>query len=289
MHLYEGFRRLIALSGGVQNPSLCVIHTLQSRITSNSHATIEACRKLLRQSPDLVHIFQAGRLLPASGPYWTGHFEELFTIRNVLDLLWDDIQKSICSLRPFATQDPDFFYTLFLCLPSLVWELDSLSPRTLVSRDLAYGFLRLMQRIENGDLPKSFWFWLPDYKEWGQHVRTSPPSDPELIQTLYNFLPAWEIFSYQDGGLEPVEFYDVVQWLKTSPNLQPNLIERWQDYLVKSLKQAGQIYSDDRLEKRWQDYSKRKADFHGPPHESDKEVIQCWEGCLSKLRGTSSL
>jgi hypothetical protein len=40
-------------------------------------------------------------------------------------------------------------------------------------------------------------------------------------------------------------------------------------------------YSDDALEKRWQDHLKREADFHGPPQE---EVIQCWESALRKAR-----
>jgi hypothetical protein len=168
MHLYEHFQYYImsmldqALPSQspqrleVLKPSLHVIHALQEQINSKSQDTLDACRKLLQQSPDLVRIFQARKLLLISDPRYRD-FKELFRIRVILDLSWDDIQKWICSLRPLETQDWAFFYTLFLSLPELCLEFDSLYPQALASRDLACGFIRLMQQIQNQDVPLAFW------------------------------------------------------------------------------------------------------------------------------------
>lgn len=56
-------------------------------------------------------------------------------------------------------------------------------------------------------------------QEWGRHVRSSPQSCPELLQELNQFIPPWEafdMFGVSGFCLEPVDFYDVVQWLKVS-------------------------------------------------------------------------
>ncbi|KAJ7792994.1 hypothetical protein B0H13DRAFT_1935575, partial [Mycena leptocephala] len=173
----------------------------------------------------------------------------------------------------------------------LVWlKLDHLYPAAMVSRDLACGFLRLMQQIGRQDRPMRLWNTLVTWKgtgrAWGQHVRSSPQRDPELLQKLDQFLPPWDMFSW--NHLEPVEFYDVIQWLKTSPNSPPNLIDRWQGYLAESIVQKSkngiyaQDYSDAALENRWQDHLKREASFHGPPQE---DLIQHWKSTLRKARG----
>ena len=52
--------------------------------------------------------------------------------------------------------------------------------------------------------------------------------------------------------------------------------------------QAGTNYSNDELEKRWQENLEKEAYFHGPPQVFDEEVIRCWEGCLSNLKETGS-
>jgi hypothetical protein len=99
------------------------------------------------------------------------------------------------------------------------------------------------------------------------------------------FVPARDVFWEWGKGLKPVEFHDVVQWLKVShyplmavlisfqvsPNPQNDLIDRWQGYLKESMDQKGVIYTDeesmdqegviytdDRLEMRWKRYLTRK-------------------------------
>jgi hypothetical protein len=57
--------------------------------------------------------------------------------------------------------------------------------------------------------------------EWGRHVRCSPHSSPELLRELHEFVPRWDVFSTDvfstgddETDLRPIEFHDVVQWLK---------------------------------------------------------------------------
>ncbi|KAJ7840180.1 hypothetical protein B0H14DRAFT_2785783 [Mycena olivaceomarginata] len=161
----------------------------------------------------------------------------------------------------------------------------------MVSRDLACRFLQLMQQIGRGERPMMLWHLLEtpigDGHEWGCHIRSSPQQDPELLQKLDQFVPPWDVFSKASVCLEPVEFYDVIQWLKTFPNPQPNLIDRWQGYLTESIVQKTKSernpvdYSDDALEERWKYHLENEVSFHGP---SQEEVIQIFESVLRKAR-----
>jgi hypothetical protein len=141
-------------------PSLTTIYALLSQMTGEVQAIVRACRALLSQSPGLVCIFHAGRLLTPDiselvNPSLGSH--QLLRIHIVLDLPWDDILGYICSLRPLITHESVFFHTLFLFLPALCWELDDLYPAAMVSRNLACGFLRLMKQIGGEERPMAFW------------------------------------------------------------------------------------------------------------------------------------
>ncbi|KAJ7897885.1 hypothetical protein B0H14DRAFT_290703 [Mycena olivaceomarginata] len=151
-----------------------------------------------------------------------------------------------------------------------------------------------MQHFEQGDGLILFWesltitLFLPGNStatsrrcpQWGRFIRSSPQSDPELLEDLDQFSPPWDVPFPKYWGLEPVEFYDVIQWLKASSKPQHHLINRWQEFLRESMVRKGVKYSDDKLEQRWQENLKREADFHGPLQAFDKEVIRCWESCL---------
>ncbi|KAJ7870191.1 hypothetical protein B0H14DRAFT_2571443 [Mycena olivaceomarginata] len=234
MHLFEYFEQLLwsdllneyhARSiSEVFTPPLHVIHVLQAQINSHSQVTLEACRKLLQQSPDLMRIFQVLSLEKAS--------MALSQIHIILDLSGMIFRKSYKQNK-----------------------------RLIIVRH-------------------SFASGQENCREWGQCVRVSPLSDPQLIQALDKFSPAWDIFSC-DGGLEHVEFYDVIQWLKASSNPRSELIDHSQCYLDESRRRSRYKYSDNQLEKRWQKHLERETYFHRPSQKSDKEVIQCWEHCLA--------
>jgi hypothetical protein len=143
----------------ILDPSSSVIRTLHGRMNSELQATVMAFREVLSRSPRMLHFFQAIRLLISdNGSYLVdGSQKELFHIRMVLGLSWDDIQEYICSLRPLVTQEPLFFLAIFLFLPTFCRELGSLYPELVVFRDLARGSIRLMRRIESGDFPTVVW------------------------------------------------------------------------------------------------------------------------------------
>ncbi|KAF7348919.1 putative nwd2 protein [Mycena venus] len=269
-------------------PPLRTLLTLQSQMSEEFRSILVSCQELLAQSFQLFRILQATRPFISTkndGPMrFSGSFVSLVQLRTVLDLPWEDIRASICSLRPLVSQQSEFFCPLFLFLPPICEELDSLYPRTMAFKDLACGLLRLMRRIENGELPLIYWNMLrlsSDWQvgEWGRYVRCSPQSNHELLKELTEFVPAWDVFSEWNGSLEPVEFHDVVQWLRESPNPQPDLIDRWQGYLRESMIREKQNYTDEELEMRWGNYLAEEAYFHGP---CDEKVLRCWEEWLKE-------
>ena len=127
----------------VRAPSIHTTHTLRARMNSELQAKMEVFQQHLAQSPQLVCLLRAKTLLSLD------HQVDLFQIRIALDLSWDDVRECICSLRPVITEE--FDWHLFWCLTN------GLYPKPLVSSDLACGFIRLLQRIENGALPMRFW------------------------------------------------------------------------------------------------------------------------------------
>jgi hypothetical protein len=139
-------------------PSLHTLLTLQSRMSRELRTVLASYRELLAQSPQLFRIFQAKLLIfPRSNTSRRANYlGQLFQLRFVFDLSWEAIEGSIYSIRSLMSQESDFFYTQFLFLPTICVELDSVYPRTMVSADLACGFLRLLRRIANGDLPMFF-------------------------------------------------------------------------------------------------------------------------------------
>ncbi|KAJ6449191.1 hypothetical protein C8R45DRAFT_917362 [Mycena sanguinolenta] len=301
--LYENTpRQIYSRDTEVLAPSLGTINALRSRTTGDVQAIVVACQEILSRSPDLVRILHASRLFTLDPVYHSPG--QLFRTHIVLDLSWDTILECFCSLRPLVTHTPSVvFHTLSLVLPALCWELDYLHPAAMVSRDLACGFIRLIQQIGTGERPLWLWHLINlyghDRGEWGLHIRSSPLSDPELLQKLDQFIPPQEIFSKDDYHiLEPVEFYDTIQWLEASPAPRTDLITRWQGYLAESIvrkhiddKRRAQMrkkdyvpedYSDAVLEKRWQKLLEREEHFHGPPQE---EVIKHWEKDLRKAGG----
>jgi hypothetical protein len=143
--------------------------------------------------------------------------------------------------------------------------------------------------------------------KWGQLIRCSTNSNPKLLHKLHEFVgrPSWDFLPAYEyvmrSWLRPTEFYDIIQWLKVSP--QPEnvskysptncqrlpdppleLIERWQSYLRQSrdiylqeqarplseLEKMWQIdppekhrtYTDAELERRWQKDSKHIVHFN---------------------------
>ncbi|KAJ7735201.1 hypothetical protein B0H16DRAFT_134015 [Mycena metata] len=226
----------------------------QPRMNNSSlQVSIDALRALLAHSPHFARIFQAGWLLyhpkfsvstrAARGRHMMIMLPEeppqLFFIRILLDISWDDMKAAICLICPILGEEDSKFKEMLLVLPTLCAEI---YPESFTSRDLALGFLRIMRKIPYCDLSLEFWTNFNKYGilHWGQHVRSSPHSSLRLLHELHKFVPHWDVSfdepssgDYQPG-LHPIEFHDVVQWLKASPNSPIELIERWKGYLEQS-------------------------------------------------------
>ncbi|KAJ7146553.1 hypothetical protein C8R44DRAFT_16520 [Mycena epipterygia] len=127
--------------------------------------SVETLHALLTQSPHLARILQARWLL--YHPRFTAkglgvcHLPpqmsaEIFFIRILLDLSWVDMRAAICSLRPILDEELPSrkIGEMLLILPTLCSEIH---PESLTSRDIALGFLRLMQKICRGALLLNFW------------------------------------------------------------------------------------------------------------------------------------
>ncbi|KAJ7739160.1 hypothetical protein B0H16DRAFT_1569057, partial [Mycena metata] len=118
------------------------------------------------------------------------------------------------------------------------------------------------------------------YVAWGHLVRCSQYPNTPLLSTLDNFTPVWE---HLNSPLSPVEFHDVIQWLKAHPDPPIVLIARWEGYLVQSrdqCKQSGMRAIDD-LERRWQ-----SLNFRRPGVESDFDasaVICSFEDAVESM------
>jgi hypothetical protein len=139
-------------------PSLNTIYALHAQMTGEVQAIVTACRELLRQSPELISIIHATKLLEPYS-YLNGYYtrDQLFWTRFVLDLSWDNILECICPLSQLITHENVLFRALFLSLPAILSELDHLYPVAIVSRDLACGFLRLLQQIGAAERPLGLW------------------------------------------------------------------------------------------------------------------------------------
>ncbi|KAJ7435433.1 hypothetical protein FB451DRAFT_272082 [Mycena latifolia] len=268
--------------------SLQTLRDFQVRMDPSFQATIEAARTHLSHCPQLLRIFQARKLLSRDKSLLFPDFSlGLTDVRMLLDLSWEEMRAQIGSLRPIIGRDSCQFGALLMFLPALCRELNGLYPESLVSKELAVGCIRLIQRIGNGDLPMTFWThferWEKHGLEWGRHIRSSSPqSNPELLHELQEFLPPWEVFESGIYTLCPTDFYDVLQWLKTSPDPQQDLIERWQGYMIESLHREGVECSDAVLETRWQNNLRTEAYFDGSPQRFDeKEIIAGWAMCLA--------
>jgi hypothetical protein len=115
-----------------------------------SMEALSSLRALLIESPHLAHIFQARWLIYHPRFSVDLHMTpkmsapaELFFIRILLDLSWDDMRTAICLLRPIIGENPQKFREMLLFMPTLCSEIRS---ESFTSRDLALGYLRQIEK-----------------------------------------------------------------------------------------------------------------------------------------------
>ncbi|KAJ7642323.1 hypothetical protein DFH06DRAFT_1097587 [Mycena polygramma] len=197
-------------------PAPAMIHALHARINQfckENKAILQAFGALLSQSPSLLRVLRARRLILFNltrnddDDDNDKFFQPFLAVRILLDISWEDILQCIRSLRPFVTRASHNFPLLFLLHPALC-QLDGLYPDDIAARDLGCAFLRLIKRVQRGQLPKDLWenlMYLPmsdGCTGWGRHVRSAPPADPEILWELGDFSPI-QSFAGDSGGLSP--------------------------------------------------------------------------------------
>ncbi|KAJ6509785.1 hypothetical protein DFH09DRAFT_1050008 [Mycena vulgaris] len=265
----------------VLSPSLQVSRTFQAEMDDSLQMSTHALRELFAQFPQLVRFFQARRLLSNNRSYVSEPFGVgLFNICVLLDIPWNDMKDALSSLRSIVDEDPRKIATMLMVLPTLCRELPEHT-----SRDLGLGFLRLIRQIGDHELPLKIWelfTWteIGQFPEWGRHIRCSPHSSSELLHAVREFDPPLDWFSVWDMcelHLCPVDFHDVLQWLKTFADPPLDLVVRWEGYLREAQELYEYKYSDDELEERWQKSGEKEAgcdEWSGP---LEREVIKCWK------------
>ncbi|KAJ7193430.1 hypothetical protein GGX14DRAFT_588673 [Mycena pura] len=253
-----------------------VLHLLHAKLAGSSFPLSPAnCYQFVAQSPHFIRIFQASWLLESylSKTAPSSDVGSIYQVRHLLDLSWDDITDALFALRSLVVY-PD-------SAPSL-------------TSDLAWGYLRLIQRIGTGHLPQRTWWYNFYPYHWGRLVRSSPHSNSKLQKELYEFVPPWDSFpSYHcpHDCLCPLDFYHVLQWLKADPDSPLELIERWQTYLAKSRDlckpynnmEDSESYFDSEITRwhHWQDASDAMDSNKLCPPDDEERVIRWWE-CISR-------
>jgi hypothetical protein len=106
---------------------------------------LDHCSQILSQAfSSLMRILQAMTFIPL-GLY------QLFKIHFLLDLSWDELRTTICSLRPLDNEGEGLMQKL-LSVP--LASTPFLVPVDSVMWDFACGSLRVMQRTLRGKLDK---------------------------------------------------------------------------------------------------------------------------------------
>ncbi|KAJ7802178.1 NACHT domain-containing protein [Mycena leptocephala] len=254
------------------------LHMLQTRMCNFSLVSPEDCRRFVARFLEFVRIFQASWLLSI----YSSPSRSIYYTRLLLDLSWDQFvaaHSALCSI--ICGRTPKQVFAGATAIFAVILELCDIG--TAIS-DLARGFLHLIRRVGTGDVSPKMCSLAISSHPWGQLVRCSPHSSPELLHDLHEFVPPWESFpsTYPHGFdcLCSAEFHDVVQWLKECPDPPLDLIERWQSYLTKSEEICIHHRPwDHPYEERW--LKRVVVDLNETPLPLDEEeFVQAWEEAL---------
>ncbi|KAJ7819260.1 hypothetical protein B0H14DRAFT_2836904 [Mycena olivaceomarginata] len=262
-------------AAGILSPSLQNLSDIQAQMEST--VTIDACRKVLLRTPQLICIFQIVGLLQGTGGEEIG----VQNIRILLELSWDDMNAAIRALRSLTGLNPMEIAIVILTLTTLCQENTT---RPLVSKDFACRFIRLIRQFPTSNtIQRSISSHvMPAIPPWGQCVRSSPQSSPELLDELRRFVSPWNLPDLPSETMQdlasPFQLHDVVQWLKTLNDPPMDLIEQWEGYLRQSKEQY--FRSSSRLDWRWQKREQERQALKA----SDKKVVQSWLHVLEGIK-----
>ncbi|KAJ7032968.1 hypothetical protein C8F04DRAFT_1105562 [Mycena alexandri] len=268
-----------------------MLRVLQAKMSRFLPLPLATYRQLVVQSPKVVRIFQARWLLDGYG-YQNLVLNSLYRVRLLLGESWDNIMGAVVGLRSIigeleGTENPlQVRAATTITLLALSLELFPGSAHNLLG-ELARGYVRLLEFVADSGGHSQFEVHVNDIA-WGRLIRCSPYPNPPLLCTLDEFTPVWDHFNSSEWPLRllPVEFHDVIQWLKAHPYPPVVLIARWEGYLVESWnrwKQTGAPMSTD-LESGWQSFKFRQPGAGPLSADFDERTVICsYELALESL------
>ncbi|KAJ7055066.1 hypothetical protein C8F01DRAFT_1321617 [Mycena amicta] len=232
--------------------------------TSHSLAQNEIADILYSLSPLTLRILHAGSLGNGQWSSYNRNFTgnsssytytrntELFYISILLDISIEEMMTAISSLQAIFDSTPGIIVQIWR-------DLSQIRPdeHSKVARDMALQCMQWRElKADNlGSQPSGVKEHLQaecfHQAPWGTWMALSPPSDPDILHTLHGWEPPADAYSHN-----PIQVYDLVQWLKALPSSDQELIGRWDNYLSS----VNQVHLKLQLERR----EKRKVQLTSP-------------------------
>ncbi|KAF9077754.1 hypothetical protein BDP27DRAFT_488461 [Rhodocollybia butyracea] len=214
--------------------------------TFRTSAKIFSCssQRVLPQSQELRRFLRMLMLL------WDSNCSTrvLPVIRLLLDVSWDNLRITICSLRETIGKDKDMFLDLCrrLRLPSFGGEMLAWAS---ISQDLARTCICVGKDIHAGKLKDVMsWSRIQNHCNWAFQLRLCPPCD-KLLRDIEGLEPMSQL-----PECFPEDVHHVLKWLETFADSPVEVIARWRRYLeVTQITQACSL-NVDQAENGWKDF-----------------------------------
>ncbi|KAJ7700453.1 hypothetical protein B0H17DRAFT_253162 [Mycena rosella] len=219
---------------------------------------IQECREAISKSPGLQRILYATQFLSPEGSFCF--------FKVVLDSMpWDDVRSLICPLRD-VIGEPSHGEVRKLWSSFIFTERAKHLQWATEDKAMAHRCLQLLKDVGSRQLNVQFWYGT--CPAWGLLIRITPPC-LDLLQEIREFEPPFWLW---DGNhLRPIEIHNVVQWLKTFPELPLDVIQLWEGYFLKvyrltltGLWEGEKILKED-MERQNREYSFNDS-FDSVPH-----------------------
>ncbi|KAJ7884471.1 hypothetical protein B0H13DRAFT_1889966 [Mycena leptocephala] len=126
-----------------------------------------------------------------------------------------------------------------------------------ILRDLASGALRMMQQLIRGEVDRRLYGGGIIKGLWGLLLRSCPPSHA-LLQDLFQIQPE---FLEDTLSSSPDDLHNIVQWLKSFPRPQAELIARFEIHSEMENQQPWNFgkYTFGYFEEQWQEWQEWRA------------------------------
>ncbi|KAJ7440965.1 hypothetical protein FB451DRAFT_1569394 [Mycena latifolia] len=181
------------------------------------------CEKALSKSPWLLHFFYANEVLSRMSESF-----RLYPLHTILNISWEEIRSTLCSLRDIMGKDNNKVQTLARFIWDKVHRYDGATERTRI----ALQCIQVLKGVNSGQIPVDYWSGCSP-ANWGLSIRLNP-SCPQLLQDIRDFTPPFTLPYLGHGGhLDPIDFHNILQWLKMFPEPPWEMIHQWEESFMK--------------------------------------------------------